>query len=122
MHVSMSTCSGGAKRLSAKGVHCAAGSGRLMAVTCPCRLKFQKDDSVAIELQLISSFDVPNLRCLPVVKGDLQSAPSLDEVKLDSAYYTYQVVIAAQQCFTRTTAAAMTGQSCKTYAACLPAD
>ena len=85
-----------------------------------CRLKFKKDDGLAIELQLISSFDVPNLRCLPVVKGDLENAPSLDEVKLDSAYYAYQVVAAAQQCYAASASAAVTGPGCWMHAACLP--
>ena len=31
-----------------------------------------------------------NLRCLPVVKGNLDSAPSLNLVLIDSAYHSYQ--------------------------------
>ena len=44
------------------------------------RLKFQRNDSIPLTLQMVSSYDVNNLRCLPVVTANLTLAPSLEEV------------------------------------------
>ena len=57
-----------------------------------CRLKFKRNDSIPLRLQMISSYDVPNLRCLPVVVANLEEAPALIDVKLDSQSYLYQVL------------------------------
>ena len=57
-----------------------------------CRLKFKRNDSIPLGLQMISSYDVPNLRCLPVVVANLEEAPALIDVKLDSQSYLYQVL------------------------------
>ena len=55
-----------------------------------CRLKFDRNDSIPLELQLESALDVPNLRCLPVVSSGDGNAASLRTVSLDSAYWSYQ--------------------------------
>ena len=48
------------------------------------------DASIPIELQLVLSPDVVNLRCLPVVRASIEAAPSLVNVLMDSAYFSYQ--------------------------------
>ena len=56
---------------------------------------FQKNDSIPLELQLVSSWDVPNLRCLPVVvNGELQDGdrPTAGiPVYMDASYFSYTV-------------------------------
>ena len=55
-----------------------------------CRLKFDRNASIPIELQLVLAPDVINLRCLPVVRASVEAAPSLVDVLMDSAYFSYQ--------------------------------
>ena len=57
---------------------------------CLCRLKFERNDSIPLELQLVSAHDVPNLRCLRVVSSGDGNAASLRTVNMDSAYWSYQ--------------------------------
>ena len=56
-----------------------------------CRLQFERNISHPLELQLVSSWDVQNLRCLPVVAVDsAEGTPALKDLLLDSAFYSYQ--------------------------------
>ena len=56
-----------------------------------CRAKFQINDSIPVDLQLISAWDVPNLRCLPVVRAsDDDGICKLTSILMDGAYFRYQ--------------------------------
>ena len=47
---------------------------------------------MADELQLVSASDVLNLRCFPVIKApDQTTTAALAEVRMDAAYFQYQV-------------------------------
>ena len=47
---------------------------------------------MADELQLVSASDVLNLRCFPVIKApDQTTSAALAEVRMDAAYFQYQV-------------------------------
>ena len=55
------------------------------------RLQFKRNASIPLELQLVSSWDVQNLRCLPVIALDLaEGTPALKTLLVDSAFYSYQ--------------------------------
>ena len=60
-----------------------------------CRLMFQRNDSLPLELQQVSSWDVPNLRCLPVVvNGELPDGerPMAGlPVFMDASHFSFQV-------------------------------
>ena len=48
---------------------------------------------MADELQLVSASDVLNLRCFPVIKApDQTTTAALAEVRMDAAYFQYQVI------------------------------
>ena len=52
------------------------------------RLEFKRNDSYPVQLQQVSSYDVPNLRCLPVVASGATTA--LVDVLVDAVYHHYQ--------------------------------
>ena len=57
-----------------------------------CRMKFQVVDGIPLDLQLISAWDVPNLRCPPVMRASSDyGTRKLTEIAMDSAYFHYQV-------------------------------
>ena len=61
------------------------------------RLMFQRNDSLPLELQQVSSWDVPNLRCLPVVvNGELpdgERPPRGIPVYMDASYFSFMVCL-----------------------------
>lgn len=54
-----------------------------------CRLQYDYNKSIAMNLQLVSAADVTNLRCLPIV-GVEDASPYLTDVSVDAAYYQFQ--------------------------------
>ena len=47
---------------------------------------------MADDLQLVSASDVVNLRCFPVIKAPTQTVTAaLSEVRMDAAFFNYQV-------------------------------
>ena len=81
-----------------------------------------------MDLQLTSAWDVPNLRCLPVVRAsDAYGTRKLSDIYLDSAYFHYQASPAActqsraePSCQFTAWRAQRLGHCIQSHAACVP--